>query len=151
MQQDMPPVIVVGLDDKEATLDVNHPLAGKPVSLAVKLISLDEVPESDKLKVEALSPGDGKTFPKPGDQLTMHYIGTLAADGSQFDSSRDRGQPFTFQIGVGQVIAGWEKGVIKMSLGERAILRIPAAMGYGAGGAGDAIPPNADLVFDVEL
>lgn len=98
-----------------------------------------------------VSEGDGKTFPKAGDKLKMHYTGTLKSDGSKFDSSRDRGKLFEFTIGVGQVIKGWDQGVIKMSLGERATLDITADFGYGAQGAGGAIPPNADLVFDVEL
>ncbi|CAK0808719.1 unnamed protein product [Prorocentrum cordatum] len=108
-------------------------------------------PGADDLEVVTLSPGDGKTFPKAGDKLTMHYTGTLASNGQKFDSSRDRNEPFSFTIGVGMVIPGWDVGVMRMSLGERAELRIPAAMGYGQRGAGDAIPPNADLVFDVEL
>jgi len=95
--------------------------------------------------------GDDHHYPKAGDKLTMHYTGKLTKDDSQFDSSRDRGQPFTFTIGVGQVIKGWEAGIMKMSLGERAVLQVPAAMGYGARGAGGKIPPNADLYFDVEL
>ena len=103
------------------------------------------------MEVEELSPGDGKTFPKAGDRLSMHYTGTLMSDDSKFDSSRDRGQPFEFTIGQGQVIAGWDKGVMRMSVGERALLKIPAAEGYGARGAGGVIPPDADLVFDVEL
>merc|ERR1740123_1225981 len=73
----------------------------------------------------------------------MHYTGTLAKNGQKFDSSRDRGQPFQFSIGVGEVIAGWESGVMKMSLGERAVLHVPSSMGYGAAGAGGVIPPNA--------
>mmetsp|Transcript_7606 Transcript_7606/g.11759 ORF Transcript_7606/g.11759 Transcript_7606/m.11759 type:complete len:161 (-) Transcript_7606:357-839(-) len=81
----------------------------------------------------------------------MHYIGTLKDGGKKFDSSRDRGSPFTFTIGVGQVIKGWDEGVMKMSLGERSILHITSEYGYGARGAGSDIPPNADLVFDVEL
>merc|ERR1719473_934365 len=103
------------------------------------------------LTLAEIKPGDGKTFPKPGDKLTMHYTGTLANGGSKFDSSRDRGQPFVFTIGVGQVIPGWDNGVMKMSLGERAVLHVPSAQGYGAQGAGGVIPPNADLNFDVEL
>merc|ERR1711959_288353 len=100
--------------------------------------------------VETITPGDGKTFPKRGDKLTMHYTGTLT-DGSKFDSSRDRGSPFQFTIGVGQVIKGWDEGVIQMSVGQRATLKITSDFGYGARGAGGVIPPNADLNFDVEL
>ena len=107
-------------------------------------------PSDSGLSLEVVKKGDDKHFPKVGDVLTMHYTGTLM-DNTKFDSSRDRDQPFEFTIGVGQVIPGWDKGVMKMSLGERANLHVPAAMGYGASGAGDVIPPNADLNFDVEL
>eukprot|EP00466_Bigelowiella_natans_P019393 jgi/Bigna1/46574/estExt_Genewise1.C_50210 len=103
------------------------------------------------VEVEVKTPGDGKHFPKKGDKLSMHYVGTLKKDGSKFDSSRDRGQPFEFTIGVGQVIKGWDEGVMKMSLGERSVLHITSDFGYGERGAGGAIPPGADLVFDVEL
>jgi FK506-binding protein 1 len=81
----------------------------------------------------------------------MHYKGTLAANGSKFDASYDRGKPFTFTIGVGQVIKGWDEGVILMSLGEKSVLHITSDMGYGQDGAGDVIPPGADLDFEVEL
>lgn len=140
--------VVTKIEDDLVTVDLNHPLAGKTLSFTVELLSCEPAPE---LVVETLEAGDGKTFPKSGDTLSMHYTGTLAADGSKFDSSVDRGQPFSFTIGVGQVIAGWDKGVMQMSLGEKAVLRIPSALGYGSRGAGNAIPPDADLVFEVEL
>eukprot|EP00939_MAST-03C_sp_MAST-3C-sp1_P003990 g3990.t1 len=98
-----------------------------------------------------LKEGDKKTYPKKGDALTMHYTGTLVSDGTKFDSSLDKGRPFQFTIGVGQVIRGWDEGVMQMSLGEKAILTISSDYGYGARGAGGVIPPNADLKFEVEL
>uniref|UniRef100_A0A0K3C901 peptidylprolyl isomerase n=1 Tax=Rhodotorula toruloides TaxID=5286 RepID=A0A0K3C901_RHOTO len=86
--------------------------------------------------VETIRPGDGQNFPKKGDTVTMHYHGTLASNGNKFDSSYDRGQPFQTAIGVGRVIRGWDEGVPQLSLGQK---------------AGGVIPPNADLVFEVEL
>jgi FKBP-type peptidyl-prolyl cis-trans isomerase len=100
---------------------------------------------------EVKTPGDGQNFPKAGDQLTMHYTGTLTDGGKQFDSSVSRGKPFQFVIGISQVIRGWDEGVMKMSLGEKAVLKISSDFGYGARGAPGAIPPNADLTFEVEL
>jgi len=89
--------------------------------------------------------------PAKGKMVSVHYTGTLASTGAKFDSSRDRGSPFKFQIGVGQVIAGWDEGVMSMKVGGKRKLMIPDKLGYGARGAGGVIPPNADLVFDVEL
>lgn len=140
--------LVTKIEGKTATVDMNHELAGKVLNFSVTLVSCEVAPQ---VVVKTSAPGDGKTFPSAGDQLTMHYTGTLAETGKKFDSSRDRGQPFSFQIGVGQVIQGWDQGVIKMSLGEKATLYIPSELGYGKRGAGGVIPPNADLVFEVEL
>ncbi|KAG7191779.1 FK506 binding protein proline rotamase rapamycin-binding protein [Scheffersomyces spartinae] len=101
-------------------------------------------------KVEILQEGDGKTFPKPGDLVTIHYVGTLE-NGKKFDSSRDRGKPFQCTIGVGQVIKGWDWGIPQLSVGSTARLNIGYQDGYGERGYPGVIPPQANLVFDVEL
>lgn len=101
--------------------------------------------------IHIIKEGDGKTFPKTGETVVIHYTGTLLSDGSKFDSSVDRGTPFETQIGVGRVIAGWDEAIPKLSVGTKAKLTIPSDLAYGRSGAGSAIPPNADLVFEVEL
>ncbi|KAK1982738.1 hypothetical protein LZ30DRAFT_31972 [Colletotrichum cereale] len=91
---------------------------------------------------------DRKT--KNGDKLTMHYRGTLQSDGSQFDASYDRGTPFSFKVGSGQVIKGWEQGLLDMCIGEKRTLTIPPELGYGPRGMGP-IPGGSTLVFETEL
>lgn len=93
--------------------------------------------------------GTGPTA-TPGNVVKVHYSGFLTT-GEKFDSSRDRGEPFSFPLGGGQVIKGWDEGVAGMKVGGQRQLRIPPALGYGASGAGATIPPNATLIFDVEL
>jgi len=102
------------------------------------------------VQIQTLKEGDGVTFPKSGQKVTCHYTLTLT-NGEKIDSSRDRGKPFIFNIGQGEVITGWDKGVAKMSKGQRAKLTISPSLGYGAGGVPGVIPPNATLIFDVEL
>ena len=97
--------------------------------------------------------GDGDTA-AAGQQVRVHYTGWLFEDGEpgeKFDSSKDRGDPFAFRLGAGQVIQGWDEGVAGMKVGGARTLIIPAGLGYGARGAGGVIPPNATLKFDVEL
>lgn len=102
-----------------------------------------------KLIIEDIEVGDGDEA-VPGRLVKVHYTGWLT-DGTKFDSSLDRGQPFSFQLGAGQVIRGWDKGVEGMKVGGKRKLTIPSDMAYGKRGAGGVIPPNAVLVFEVEL
>lgn len=101
------------------------------------------------LIIEELAKGKGGTC-KAGDYISMHYTGWLT-NGKKFDSSVDRNEPFDFQLGVGQVIPGWDQGVEGMQVGSKRKLTIPSKLAYGEMGAGDVIPPDATLVFDVEL
>merc|ERR1712179_747022 len=117
-----------------ATLALAEPEA-RPSGLKVEYISVPETCEQKAMN---------------GAMLSMHYTGTLE-DGTKFDSSVDRNEPFKFQIGVGQVIKGWEEGVLGMCVGEKRRLIVPPALGYGDQGAGDIIPGGATLFFDVEL
>jgi FKBP-type peptidyl-prolyl cis-trans isomerase FkpA len=103
----------------------------------------------DGLKIEDEVIGTGPAA-KAGQTVSVHYTGWLT-DGTKFDSSVDRGQPFSFNLGAGQVIAGWDEGVAGMQVGGNTTQTIPASLGYGASGAGGVIPPNATLIFEVQL
>ncbi|GJD54203.1 FKBP-type peptidyl-prolyl cis-trans isomerase [Methylobacterium dankookense] len=129
------------------------PLAGAALIAMTAAANADFVTLPSGLKYQDEVVGTGPE-PKTGQQVTVHYTGWLyekGQKGKKFDSSRDRGQPFTFQIGAGQVIRGWDEGVATMKAGGKRTLVIPPEMGYGARGAGGVIPPNATLLFDVEL
>jgi peptidylprolyl isomerase len=138
-------------------------LAGAAVALAIIAVvtplgrshaAANQVIEMpDGLKYTDTKTGDGATA-TAGSKVSVHYTGWLSKDGAKgakFDSSVDRGQPFQFTLGAHQVIAGWDEGVAGMKVGGSRTLTIPPELGYGARGAGGAIPPNATLIFDVEL
>ncbi|KAF0745084.1 hypothetical protein Ae201684_000656 [Aphanomyces euteiches] len=147
-------VRIVAVEDDSIIVDPSHELAGQTLHLNIEVVDhtpLDKLDPSERLVVpHEITAGDRKTFPEPGDTLVVHYDGYLT-DGKLFDSSRARGKPFEFIIGSGLVIKGWDEGMLNMSKGERSRLYIPAVKGYGASGAPPVIPPNADLIFDVEL
>lgn len=125
------------------------------LALAVPAIlqAKGRITKGDGLQYEVIKQGSGK-IAQAGQRVQVHYTGWLNQNGQKgkkFDSSVDRGRPFIFGLGQGQVIRGWDEGVSGMKVGEKRTLFIPSALGYGARGAGGAIPPNADLIFDVEL
>lgn len=122
-------------------LGLRTPLHQRPFYSAFRSMSVN---------IERISPGDGKTFPVAGDLVTIHYVGTLE-NGKKFDSSRDRGKPFQTYIGVGQVIKGWDEAIPQLSVGETARLTIPGPLAYGNRGFPGLIPPNATLIFEVQL
>ena len=121
-----------------------------------ELASVPEAPapqttkmEKQGVQTEILKEGAG-AIAKKGDTVSVHYVGVLE-NGAKFDSSVDRGTPFEFSLGAGQVIPGWDIGVEGMKVGEVRRLGIPSALAYGPNGAGEAIPPNSNLIFEVQL
>lgn len=120
-----------------------------PASTKTEMTKETRMKTASGLEYIEIKEGTGAT-PKKGQQVIVHYTGLLK-DGTKFDSSVDRGQPFVFVIGVGQVIKGWDEGVGTMKVGGKRKLIIPPQLGYGERGAGGVIPPNAELHFDVEL
>ena len=128
-----------------------------PLSHAIELVNEEKSKMQDKgitdLIITDNKVGDGREAEK-GLTVTVHYTGWLYEDGektTKFDSSVDRREPFSFVLGVGQVIKGWDNGVSGMQVGGSRTIIIPSSMGYGSRGAGDVIPPNSDLIFEVEL
>lgn len=148
------PQTTVKTSQKESVVKPNPLIADasvlkKPATTAGKKMTDNIITTPSGLKYIEIKEGDGAT-PKTGQIVEVHYTGTLE-NGTKFDSSRDRNSTFKFKIGVGQVIKGWDEGVGTMKLGGRRQLIIPPELGYGARGAGGVIPPNATLIFDVEL
>jgi FKBP-type peptidyl-prolyl cis-trans isomerase len=142
----------------KSTAMIMHRVAGR-LALVVALVvvatgcSKSDAPQPGatvtELKIEDTKMGTGAEA-VAGKSVLVHYTGWLT-NGTKFDSSKDRKEPFSFRLGAGQVIKGWDQGVAGMKVGGVRKLTIPPNLGYGASGAGDAIPPNATLVFEVEL
>lgn len=134
-------MVFSGCDDQAAAGSANAD-DGAAVSASSKAVS--------GIQIEDVVVGEG-TEAKKGNKVSVNYLGTLATNGQKFDSSYDRNQPFTFKLGSGQVIEGWEKGIVGMKEGGKRILTIPPDKAYGPNGYPPVIPPNATLKFEVEL
>lgn len=138
-QEDLPPAVMGG-PTASPTPELTTPTPTPTNTMTFEI---------QGVKVEIIKEGSGDAA-KNGDMVYVHYVGTLE-NGQKFDSSRDRGEPFSFTLGAGQVISGWDLGVAGMKIGEVRRLTIPPALAYGASGIPGAIPANATLIFEVEL
>jgi len=145
-QPSVAPTVAVG--SPTATPEGQTPAPTAPASPPD--VAGEEITTSSGLKYIEIQPGTGAT-PQTGQTLSMNYTGWVQADGSKFDSSLDRGQPFTFALGTGAVIKGWDEGIATMQVGGKRRLIIPPELAYGQAGRPPKIPQNATLIFDVEL
>ncbi len=135
------------LSSAKSSENINNSSNSKEESKKEVQLKKEEIAD---LKIEVLKEGTGEKVTKDGDNISVHYTGTLE-DGAKFDSSLDEGTPFTFVLGEGKVIRGWDQGLLGMKIGEKRKLTIPSSLGYGENGRGNVIPPNATLIFETEL
>ncbi len=145
VEEDLPEEININMD---TTNNETNP-TGTDEAVEPEVNNDEPVAQENGLKIEILAEGTGEGA-KNGDDIIVHYTGWLT-DGTKFDSSLDRGAPFSFVLGQGRVIQGWDQGMLGIKIGEKRKLTIPSELGYGEQGAGASIPPNATLVFEVEL
>jgi FKBP-type peptidyl-prolyl cis-trans isomerase len=143
-----PKMSIIG-DEESLSSDLSADVSSDVSSVAPAGAKEEALAKEEGLQIEILQQGNGAEA-KNGDNVSVHYTGTLE-NGTKFDSSLDRGQPFSFTLGIGQVIKGWDLGVAGMKIGEKRKLIIQPELGYGEAGAGGSIPPNAVLIFEVEL
>jgi len=142
------------LNDELAKINVKSQSTSQPTSQKAQEPASNQNNSTNEnkpmqLEIKTTKEGTGDRVVKTGDTISVHYTGKLT-DGTKFDSSVDRGTPFTFTVGAGMVIQGWEQGFLGAKIGEKRTLTIPAELGYGSRGAG-TIPPNSTLIFDVEV
>lgn len=154
IKKSLPYLIVVILSTIAISSIINYSAGIKDSDSNLPVDKSEQIKENVKmqeseLKIEDLVVGTGVEA-TVGKNISVHYTGTLT-DGTKFDSSKDRNMPFEFTLGAGQVIQGWDQGFKGMKVGGKRKLTIPASMGYGSQGAGGVIPPNATLIFEVEL
>lgn len=146
----LPLVLLVACEERVPEPASNSSvLLAPPPSASVAAAPVAPQPQVDKLEKEDLTPGSGPAA-KSGDKVKVHYTGTLL-DGTKFDSSLDRSEPFEFTLGTGSVIKGWDEGVVGMKKGGKRKLTIPSDKAYGKRGSPPKIPPDAPLVFEIEL